>query len=147
LTLALHLIFIKYHFRLAQHFDAKIKSILDEITIDDQVFNGEHKIAAANGMFMHESSIKECLSSLKSKNSKGFVRIPQKVLIGGAVHLINLLTPLLDRIYNKTKVPEQWLVPKTIPIFKNKGHTNDIEDYRPIVNLCVTPKIFLMVLK
>jgi hypothetical protein len=39
-------------------------------------------------------------------------------------------------------VPDQWLIAKTIPIFKNKGQTSDISNYRPIVNLCSTSKIF-----
>jgi hypothetical protein len=37
---------------------------------------------------MDESSIKECLSSPKPKNSEGFEGISQKVLIDGPEHLI-----------------------------------------------------------
>jgi hypothetical protein len=39
-------------------------------------------------------------------------------------------------------VPDQWLIAKTIPVFKNKGQTLDINNYRPIANLCSTSKIF-----
>jgi hypothetical protein len=72
---------------------------------------------------MDDSLIRECLSSLKPKKSEGFDRIPQKVLIECAVRLINPFTRLFNRIYNQRKVTEQWLISKTIPIFKNKGHT------------------------
>jgi hypothetical protein len=34
------------------------------------------------------------------------------------------------------------LLPKTIPVFKNKGQTKDIENYRPITNLCSLQKAF-----
>ena len=39
-------------------------------------------------------------------------------------------------------VPGQWLVSKTIPVFKNKGDRKDIKNYRPISNLCSSSKIF-----
>ena len=43
---------------------------------------------------------------------------------------------------DQRSVPKQWLVAKTIPVFKNKGNVKDIENYRPIANLCSTSKIF-----
>ena len=46
------------------------------------------------------------------------------------------------RIYNQTSVPAQWLISKTIPIYKSKGEKTDIENYRPISNLCSASKIF-----
>jgi hypothetical protein len=38
-------------------------------------------------------------------------------------------------IHKEMKVPDQWLVAKTIPLLKNKGNAKDIEKYRPIANL------------
>ena len=52
------------------------------------------------------------------------------------------LEGLFSRIYHQTQVPSQWLVSKTIPIFKNKGEKRDFENYRPIANLCAASKIF-----
>ena len=49
---------------------------------------------------------------------------------------------LFSRIYNQTEVPAQWLISKTIPIYKSKGDKTDIENYRPISNLCSSSKIF-----
>jgi hypothetical protein len=39
-------------------------------------------------------------------------------------------------------VPDQSLMAKTIPVFKNKNKPQNIESYRPIANICSTSKIF-----
>ena len=75
-------------------------------------------------------------------SSEGFDRIPQRILTDGANVLIGPLTGLFIRIYHQKTVPDQWLVAKTIPVFKNKGDSKSIENYRPIANLCSSSKIF-----
>ena len=84
---------------------------------------------------MDPVSVKEVLSSLKNKNSEGYDRIPQRILVDGADFLVRSFEGLFERIYYQKTVPGQWLVSKNIPIFKNKGDKNDIENYRPISNL------------
>ena len=59
-----------------------------------------------------------------------------------AKNLIIAFSGLFSQIYSKVKVPGQWLVSKTIPFYKNKGDKNDIENYRPISNLCLSSEIF-----
>ena len=49
---------------------------------------------------------------------------------------------LFEKIYHEIVVPQQWLVFKTIPVFKNKVEKKNIESYRPIANLCSASKIF-----
>ena len=51
-------------------------------------------------------------------------------------------TELFKRIYHEKSIPEQWLVSKTIPVYKNKGEKKNIESYRPIANLCSASKFF-----
>ena len=128
--------------RFANHFDIKIRNILREVKINDAVYNGIKKVEAENKNFMDLQSVRECITSLKIKNTEGFDRIPQRVLVDGIDYLLAPLTTLMNRIYEQKQVPEQWLVAKTIPIYKNKGANNDIQNYRPIANLCTTSKIF-----
>ena len=90
---------------------------------------------------MTESDIKECIRSIKVKNSEGYDRIPQRVLVDGEAQLLKPLSHLFYRIYQEKCVPEQWLVSKIIPIHK-KGDKSKVENYRPIANLCCTSKIF-----
>ena len=51
------------------------------------------------------------------------------------------MAQLFDNIYNTCVIPEQWKVSKIIPIFK-KGSKSQIENYRPIANLCSASKVF-----
>jgi hypothetical protein len=89
---------------------------------------------------MTREKIKECLGSLKWKNSEGFDRITQRILLDGAEMLVDPLSNLFDKIYHQKCIPEQWLVAKTIPVFKNKGDKKNIESYRPIAHLCSASK-------
>jgi hypothetical protein len=128
--------------KFASYFDSKIVTLLSEVSKDDSVFNGEKKVNATSTFFMYKASVKECILSLKLKNSEGFDRIPVRILCDGVDFLLDSLTCLFKLIYDEKKVSDQWLVVKTIPIFKNKGQTKDFENYRPIANLCAASKIF-----
>ena len=128
--------------KVACFFDKKIRDLLEEVTINEDVYNGTLKVQPENKMFMDPVSVKEVLSSLKNKNSEGYDRIPQRILVDGADFLVRSFEGLFERIYYQKTVPGQWLVSKNIPIFKNKGDKNDIENYRPISNLCSSSKIF-----
>ena len=90
---------------------------------------------------MTDADIKECLNNIKIKNCEGYDRIPQRILVDGAIILAEPLRQLFKRVYFQNSLPEQWLISKVIPIHK-KGPPNKIENYRPIANLCSTTKIF-----
>ncbi len=91
-------------------------------------------------MFMQESDIWECMKSLKAKNSEGMDRIPQRILLDGNDLLVKPLVRLFELIFDHSTVPDQWLIARTIPVYKNKGDRSDISNYRPIANLCSTSK-------
>ena len=57
------------------------------------------------------------------------------------ISIINPLAKLFMLIYSTKLIPEQWLIAKITPIYK-KGSKNQIENYRPVANLCSTSKIF-----
>ena len=73
-----------------------------------------------NKMFMDEDSVRECIATIKLKNTEGFDRIPQRILVDGASVLTKPMCELFSKIYYQRAVPKQWLVSKTMPIFKNK---------------------------
>ena len=128
--------------KVAEYFNSKIVNLTSEAVIDEEIYNGTSKVNCESSMFMDPQSIKECIQALKSKNSEGFDRIPQRCLVDGVESLCTPFNGLFKRIYEQSTVPAQWLVSKTIPIFKNKGDKKDIENYRPIANLCSSSKIF-----
>ena len=125
----------------ADFFSNKVKSIISQTVIDPNVYNGKAKINAHSKFFMTSTDIKECLKSIKTKNCEGYDRIPQRIISDGAEYLIEPFTALFSRIYNQRKIPDQWLIAKVIPIHK-KGLKCNIENYRPIANLCSSSKLF-----
>ena len=76
----------------AKYFETKINNITSTVHIDPEIYNGRRKIFANNQMFMTESNIRKCFKSIKCKNSEGFDRITQRVLVDG---MENLITPFL----------------------------------------------------
>ena len=128
--------------RFAAFFNNKVERIVSEVKTDVNVYNGARKVNVLNKNFMDRNSVRECIQSLKIKNSEGWDRIPQRVLVDGIEVLLEPFTVLMNMIYNQKTIPEQWLVSKTLPVFKNKGSANNIENYRPVSNLCSASKIF-----
>ena len=125
----------------ANFFDNKVNNIVNDTNVDYDVHNGFRKIFANCSMFMGELDIIESIKGLKMKNNEGYDRIPQRVLIDGMDVLIRPLTKLFSMVYRDTEIPGQWLISKIVPIHK-KGSKQQIENYRPVANLCSTSKIF-----
>ena len=125
----------------ANMFEKKIEDIVQSTKINNEVYNGTRKIFVDNKNFMSIENIKNAILSLKHKNSEGYDRIPQRVLINGMSKLLEPFSILFNLIYKTNKIPEQWSMSKITPIFK-KGDRNNISNYRPISNLCSMSKIF-----
>ena len=125
----------------ALHFKNKVDTIVTESVIDPDVYNGTRKLNAPNENFMQLPDILKAVQSMKTKNCEGHDRLPQRILIDGISILQTPLAVLFNKIYTSKNIPQQWKISKVTPIFK-KGAPNDIENYRPISNLCSTSKIF-----
>ena len=125
----------------AELFKSKVQDIVNEQVISNNVYNGKKKINANTLDFMTETNVLQAIKSLKPKYSEGYDRIPVKILYDGIPHLLKPLSYLFNNIYAKKQIPEQWLISKITPIFK-KGNQNEINNYRPISNLCACSKIF-----
>ena len=68
-------------------------------------------------------------------------RIPVCLIHDCRAALLPSLTVLFNKIYSTGLLPDQWKVSKIVPIFK-KGNKDEIENYRPIANLCSMSKVF-----
>ena len=90
---------------------------------------------------MTENDVKICLGELKNKKCEGFDRIPVCMLLDANVKILPPMAYLFNAIYQTCKIPDQWKVAKIVPIFK-KGSKVQIENYRPIANLCSASKVF-----
>ena len=125
----------------AEFFKSKVENIVREQTVNDSVFNGTQKIISTELDFMKESDVLKAMNTLKIKNCEGHDRIPLRILADGKQILLKPLALLFEKIYQTKQIPEQWLISKIIPIHK-KGPTKNIENYRPIANLCSCSKIY-----
>ena len=126
----------------AEHFNEKIKLNVSKTRVDvGGVYNGKCKLIVQNRNFMTENDVKTCINELKNKKCEGFDRIPVCMLIDARVKLLPPLAVLFNEIYHSCKIPDQWKVAKIIPIFK-KGSKVQVENYRPIANLCSASKVF-----
>ena len=79
--------------------DKKVLGIVEWIKVYQGVYNGRQKIHAANWMFMTGGRIVECIKNLKIKNTEGFNRIPQRIIIDGLDSLIKPLLKMFELVY------------------------------------------------
>ena len=122
-------------------FDEKVKTIVESCKVDNDVYNGKRKVITNDDNFMTRDNIIKAIKSIKIKNCEGYDRIPQRILYEGIDYLIEPMHKLFNLIYESKKLPQQWLISKIIPIFK-KGSKTEVENYRPIANLCSTTKVY-----
>jgi hypothetical protein len=71
---------------------------------------GQKKVDAVEKIFMVYKPVKECVASLKSKNSEGFDRNPKRCLGDGINVLFDPLAKLFGLLYNTQMIPDQWRV-------------------------------------
>ena len=95
---------------------------------------GKRKLFAGCEMFISTQEVDKCIRSIKLKNSEGYDRIPQRILVDGANYFVPPLARLFNMIYYQNSIPEQWRIAKIIPVHK-KGNKSEIENYRPVANL------------
>merc|ERR1712240_569828 len=64
----------------------------------------------------------------------------------GYVKLRPMYTLLFNRVLEEGIVPESWLNGMILPIYKNKGDSNDPDNYRGITLLSCLGKLFTSVI-
>jgi hypothetical protein len=83
----------------ATFFDTKIKSVLNSVSINEDNYNGKKIVNSEDKMFNDKNAVIEVMKSLKPKNSEGYDRIPQRILLDCMEHLILPFQNLLSLIY------------------------------------------------
>jgi hypothetical protein len=87
------------------YFDKMVKGVLEEVSVVDDFYNGRRLIVSENKMFLDISSVRECLLSLKHKNSEGLYRTPQRMLLDSSDYLLAPLKKLFELICKLRLVP------------------------------------------
>ena len=124
-------------------FDNKVKRIVDEIICEENSYEGQQQVNDQHGFNLNVTidDIMNILKEIDPKKSNGYDRIPMKVFFDCRFILAEQITMLFNKIIDTKIIPDQWKVSKTIPLHK-KGDKKDIENYRPISNICSLAKIF-----
>ena len=65
----------------AKFFENKVKEITENTIVDQTIYNGVRKIFAGDSMFMSSQEVECCIKSIKLKNSEGYDRVPQRILV------------------------------------------------------------------
>ena len=85
--------------------------------------------------------ISEVMDTLKNKRCFGYDRIPLCFYIDGKEPLLPTITIMMRKIIQEGAIPEQWKIARVLPLHK-KGNKKEVQNYRPISNLCSITKIF-----
>jgi endonuclease/exonuclease/phosphatase family metal-dependent hydrolase len=125
----------------ADFFKQKVENITKGTAINPNVFNGTAKTNADSENFFTEENVSNVMKNLKEKSSYGLDNIPVRVLRDAYEILVKPYHRLLNKIYDQNVIPEQWKTSRILPLYK-KGKKNQIENYRPISNLCAGSKLF-----
>ena len=126
----------------ATFFNKKVKDIVEQVQIDDSVYNGERKIFGLyEEDWISEERVMDILANLEPKRCCGYDRVPLMFLNHGREKMCAFVTRLMKRVFATGIIPEQWKISKVIPLVK-KGDTKSISNYRPISNLSSITKVF-----
>ncbi len=87
------------------------------------------------------------LLKLPSKLSLGPDGLPPLVFKKLSVSLAEPLSYIFNFSYTLGKIPRQWATANVSPIFKNKGSSSLVSNYRPISLTCVACKVMESILR
>lgn len=124
-------------------FSSEYENEVNDMDLSD--INFENSTECLNCPFTsHE--IDRCINKLKNSKSPGrdeilneYIKITKDLMLPVYVSFFNL-------ILNTGHLPDDWLIGKIKPIYKNKGDSLDPNNYRPITLLSCLGKLFTAVL-
>ena len=90
--------------------------------------------------------IMKCITKLKNKKSAGVDMIVNEYIKTTRDVMCPLYIKLFNKILDSGTFPEEWLVGVIIPLYKNKGNTDDCNNYRGITLLSCVGKLFTSIL-
>ena len=85
---------------------SKLKTTEPDLTKPNNFYNGIKKVNSVNKNYNTEDKILEPMKSIKLKNCEGSDRIPQRMLVDGAIALLPSLAILFNNVYMSRKGPE-----------------------------------------
>ena len=84
-----------------------------------------------------EEEVESIIKKLKPKKSSGPDEISAELLKAAGKVIITPLTFIINKSINESTFPTEWKQAIVHPIFKNKGSTKELKQYRPVSLLSV----------
>ena len=89
-----------------------------------------------------DSEIDKLIKKLKTGKSGGVDNIINEYLKKCPIPMKNAIVSLFNLVLKSGIVPSEWCIGIIIPLFKNKGSVDDVNNYRGITLLSVLGKLF-----
>jgi hypothetical protein len=89
--------------------------------------------------------VQRMIAELKTYKSLGSDKIPAELIQAGDEILLSAIHKLINSVWNKEDLPDQWKEPIIVPVHK-KGDKTGCNNYRGISLLSISYKILLNIL-
>lgn len=122
----------------AKFFEKKAKETGE---VNDTVYNGSNRFPVPGTNYISKEKVFKVLRELKPKTCFGYDRVPLRLLKDSAPIILDTVYNLFEKIREFKRIPDIWRISRIIPIHKN-GSKEDVENYRPISNLCSIAKVY-----
>ena len=93
-----------------------------------------------------KEEIFECIKKLKNNKASGEDEIINEYIKATREQFSDIYEKLFNIIFDTGNVPEIWLIGNIIPVYKNKGDSNDPKNFRPITIVNCLGKLFTAIL-
>ena len=127
-----------------KHFSSIADTIRAKIPESDTDFRTSLKNSPAYSFFddhIHTNEVTKIINSLGAK-SKGPCSIPDAILKTVLIDISEILAKIFNLSIQTGIFPSTLKTAKVVPVFKNKGSIQDVNNYRPISLLSKIDKIF-----
>ena len=94
----------------------------------------------------NRAEIRSAIRHLKNGKAPGEDGIYPEFLKGAEEEIVEILTPLFQRVWTSGIIPSEWRESVVIPLYKGKGSRSSCDNYRPISLLSVPGKVFAAIL-
>ena len=97
-------------------------------------------------IYIEKEEILECIKEHKNNKASGEDAFINEYIKATSDQFIVVYEKLFNLIFESGIVPESWLIRNIIPIYKNKGDSNDPKNCLPITIVSCLGKLFTAVL-
>jgi hypothetical protein len=97
-------------------------------------------------LYISREEMFDCIKKLKNDKASGEYGIINENIKSTVYQFINIYEKLFNLIFDCGIIPESWVIGKIKPIYKNKGDSSELKNYRPITTLSCLVKLFTSVL-